>query len=314
MENEIERKEIAPDKLYFLQKFKKARVGSNDFRQNFKKIFRELKEKFNLNTLLIMDEFDAAEKIFTQAADYELFRTLVNPTYGTILILISRRLLYMIERRNENNSTFHGVFGNFSVIGFSENDIKTFRKILAERYEIDLTKEQMERIRYYSGRSPYIYSFFGKYLVDQKRENAADFDVDEIYKNNPVTVTQYADTLFSRLEKDKHLAKLIGVILGPKIYVTPDDVNVLKSMGYLNDSQDGYSEILSGYFTDYVKSKHFKDDSWNNILSVDTTLKDLIKKEFGELSDTEWKHYMEEAYSKFESCEFSDAQYQKNVN
>ena len=86
-----------------LDEFKNAKVGEMVYRNAFKDIFSELKY-LKLHVILTLDEFDSAEEIFKSPADYELFRTLVNPEYAITLILISRRQLYMIEKQNENAS------------------------------------------------------------------------------------------------------------------------------------------------------------------------------------------------------------------
>ena len=305
---------ISAEQCNFIETFQNSVFGTNDFREKFQNVFEELKE-LGFRILLTLDEFDSAENIFKQPADYELFRELVNFKYGTSLVLISRRQLHMIEKKNESGSVFYGAVTKFpQIIGFSDRDVANFRNILAERYEIHLSDEHMEKIHYYAGNSPYIYSFFGFNLVELKQDNVEKIDIDNIYKINAATVMQYSEIIYNRLKIDGHLFKLIGVILGPKIDVTRQDIDILGSMGYLNLTQEGYNEIVSGYFTDYVKSKHIEGgDSWKNIIGVDTALKDLIKKEYGEISYDDWKNKVSTAYQKFLGNKFNDSKYQRDL-
>lgn len=263
-------------------KLEKAPNGGMAFRMPFKDLFKEIK-KLGMHVLLSLDEFDAAEKVFETNADFELFRSLANPAYAISLVFISRRRLYMIEKKNENNSTFHAAFRESPLVGFSDEDVNLVFETLEKNYDICLPPEQIERIKYYAGRSPYIYSAFCYELVEEKIGGKNSFDADEIYKKEVTsTVTAYADTLYERLKNDGHLSKILGILFGPSINVTQSDKDLLSFMGYLSDEPDAedHYQALSGYFTDFLHSRYSADDSWKNIIEVEKLMKSLVMDAF----------------------------------
>ena len=291
------RRDLDQCKNFCLTFDKMARArGGMSFRTPFKDLFKEIK-KLGMHVLLSLDEFDAAEKIFETNADYELFRSLADPAYAVGLVFISRRRLYMIEKKNENNSTFHSAFREMPLTGLDEDDVKLFFATLERNYEISLPREQIERIKYYAGRSPYIYSAFCHELVEKKIGGQETFDADEIYKRDITsTVTAYADVLYQRLQSDGHLAKLHGILFGPVIGVTQSDKDLLSFMGYLSDESDigGHFQALSSYFTDFLHDKYFFDDSWKNIIDVEKLMKALVAEDFPALDEKQ----MTAAYEK----------------
>lgn len=282
--------------FYVLKKFKDSLAGSMYLRDSFKDLFEELKS-LNLHVLLSFDEFDAAEKFFKTNADYELFRTLANANYAVSLVFISRRRLYMIEKKNDNNSTFHGAFPEKHLTGFSDEDLRTVFDILQNEYDICLEPAGQERIRYYAGRSPFICSALCHELVEKKIDGQDFLDVDKIYGENVAsTVINYSNDLFNRLKNDGHLSKLIGILFGPSIDVTQRDKDLLTFMGYLSeDKRTGKNYLaLSEFFTDYLHNIHYVADSWKNILAVDKLIKSLIADNFPSLDETD----MNAAYAK----------------
>ena len=270
------------------------------FRNSFKRLFEHIKE-LDMHVLLILDEFDSAGTIFKTTAEFELFRTLADSNYAVSLIFVSRRRLYMIEKENENNSTFHNAFRENPITGFSSGDVELVFENLQSDYDICLSDEQKERMKYYAGRSPFIYSAFCRELVEEKFAGQNSFDLDKIYKKNILsTVTNYAKDIYKRLKDEGHLSKLMGILFGPAINITPSDKDMLFFMGYLSeDTRDGeYYQALSGYFTDYLHNKYYFDDSWKNIMAVHDLMKDLILKSFRSLTETEWRDLMDNAYLK----------------
>lgn len=287
------------DLNYAFGKFEAAPVGSMTFRTSFKKLFAEIKN-LNLHVLLSLDEFDSAEEIFRSNADYELFRSLADPSYALSLVFISRRRLYMIEKKNENNSTFHSTFPENPLVGFSNDDVRLLFETLEANYDIRLSPDQKARIRYYAGRSPFIYSAFCHEIVEEKFSGKESFDPDELYKKNITSkLTDYAEVLFKRLKTDGHLPKLLGILFGPSLNVTRSDKDLLFFMGYLSDENtDGdYYLALSGYFTDFLRNRYFADDSWKNIIAVEKLMKSLVVETYPSFDEEQWHELMTEAYA-----------------
>lgn len=299
-------------------KFEKSPLGKNFFRRYFKALFEEIKN-LGMHVLLSLDEFDAAEKIFKTNADFELFRSLAAPDFAVSLVFISRRRLYMIEKKNENNSTFHGSFPESPLTGFAATDVNLFFETLETNYEISLPPEQIERIKYYAGHSPYIYSAFCHELVEKKIGGQNFFDADEIYRKDIASkVIDYAEVLYQRLQTDGHLSKLHGILFGPSINVTPSDKDLLFFMGYFSDepSTDDHFQALSGYFTDFLHNKYFFDDSWKNIIDVEKLMKLLVTEVFPAFDDDQWCELMTKAYAEIfgDATKFNQSLYKKFIS
>lgn len=286
---------------YQYDKFEKATADSDEFRILFKNLCEEIKF-LDKHIILSLDKFDYASKneIFKETADYEFFRDLTDSSYAVSLILISRQRLYAIEKKNENNSTFRTSFKEIPLIGFSKHESELFFEILNKDYEIVLSSEQRERIKYYAGRSPYIYSCFGYELVEEKIDGQENFDIDKIYKEKINSdVSDYAETLYERLKSDEHLGKLMGILFGPSINITQRDIDLLSFMGYLNtDTRDEFYSALSGYFTDFLHTKYYCEDSWQNIIEVEKFMKKIVTQSFIPLEESQWKKVLDNAYSK----------------
>ena len=282
-----------------LAEFEATKPSSYAYRLAFTDLFQDIATA-GWRVLLTLDEFDSAREIFTSTADFELFRDLTQERYGVSLAFISRRQLYMIEKKNYNNSTFHGAVKMMAVPGFTPEDIAEYEQILQADYEVALPEAAKARLHYYAGRSPYIYSAFGERMAALRLSGQSVPAVDALYEQLAVTLNQYAATIFGQLEEDGDLAKLAGTIIGPSVDVTPQDVDDLRAMGYLDR---GDEEAVSGYFTAYMRNRKISGGKlWDNFSAVEIKIKALILKEVAggrELSFDAWTGIMSDAYREY---------------
>ena len=102
----------------YLERLNSVEPDSKTYRDSLESIFKWI-TKQDIRVILAIDEFDAASDLFKETADFEFLRDLSsNRDIGLSLVLVSRRQLYMIEKKNFNNSTFHGVVQTYPVNGF----------------------------------------------------------------------------------------------------------------------------------------------------------------------------------------------------
>ncbi len=114
----------AEDILDEMDDLLKKDIASRAFRMDVKELFETIKES-GLRVLLLLDEFDSAETIFTSKADFDLLRTLTSEApYSVTLVTVSRRPLHIIEGENPNNSTFSGIMEPIYIRGFEEPSLK----------------------------------------------------------------------------------------------------------------------------------------------------------------------------------------------
>lgn len=300
IENELD--EIVESKIYnrYRDKISKIDPESKTYRDAFDSIFKWISKK-EYRTILVIDEFDSASSLFKETADFEFLRDLsANRDIGISLVLISRRQLYMIEKKNFNNSTFHGVVQTYTIDGFNEEDFILFYKTLFEKYEIELDDYSKERLLYYCGRSPYLISMFAYDIVDNFTKNK-DFSIDKIYKNREIDINNYYKSIFACLKNDKinvegayeeicTIEKLVGVIIGPRLGIVEEDISILENMGYLYSEKNTYKSI-SGHFTNKLRGICLSVDTWSSILGAEKKIKKLIRKQVMKNYNIEYINY-----------------------
>ena len=298
-EREID--EIIEDRNYTLyyEKLEKSAPDSQDYRDNFEKVFMRL-AKLGYKIILMIDEFDKAEDFF-ETRDFEYLRNLASVgNFKVSLVLVSSRQVYMIERRNINNSTFHGILQTKVIDGFNDSDFALFYGKLKDLYGLELDEESRNRLEYYCGRSPYLLSMFAYDMVEEFGKNRI-VDIDAVYRKNLIDINYYYDSIFECLKNDtlgtgaayeiSSMEKMIGIIFGPKIGITSQDIEYLETMGYLLWRNDRYQSI-SGHFTNTLLRKaSLSVDTWKRVLEVEKKIKSMIRKQVLEQYHVEYIDY-----------------------
>jgi len=309
------------------RRFFKTPPTDRDYRDRFKSVFQTLKKE-GWRICLMLDEFDAVgdcdslpvtdpvtgkvsmQDVYRfQEYDFELFRELVKSKYGVKLLLISRRRLFQIERKSEQNSTFNGVFRKICLRGFREEtgDYRLFYNALQEHYGIELSEPERQRLHYYAGGCPYLLSLFAFKMAQKAIRGQEIPDCERIFEEETTTVLEYFDTVYSRIRQDV-LAdgvsieeKLRAVVLGPNIGVTQEDVLMLIGMGYLREAEQDSYLCISPLFTQYLSHKPYSPEAWERILKVQEEVSRLIIREVEherQYSDEEWLILMDYVYRK----------------
>lgn len=293
LENEIiesDAIEVFENNIYsrYIEKLSNLDPESKTYRDTFDSVFKWI-SKQGYRVILVIDEFDSASDLFTETADFEFLRDLSsNRDIGVSLVLVSRRQLYMIEKKNFNNSTFHGVVQTYPVDGFDESDMGLYYGVLKDKYGIDISKHAKERLQYYCGRSPYLLSMFAYDIVEDYAKHGS-FSIDQIYRNREIDIENYYKSIFACLNNDKisvdgayeeisTIEKLVGVIIGPKIGIVEEDINLLENMGYLYSEKEMYKSI-SGHFTNALRRVPLSVDTWEAILGAEKKIKAMIRKQ-----------------------------------
>lgn len=70
-------------------------------------------------------------------------------------------------------------------------------------------------------------------------------------------------------------------------------------MGYLtsDNTRDEFYLALSGYFTDFLHTKYYCEDSWQNIIEVEKLMKKIVTQSFIPLDESQWQKVIDNAYS-----------------
>lgn len=257
------------------EKIKSGNIQWIILTRSVKKFFQELNE-LKLKVIIVLDEFDKARDLFENTQHFELFRTIFSDAkYNVSAMLLSRRKLYTIEGKTYQSSTFHGVFDDISLCGFDDSGMaEYYDKIFQEG--IKLEKKQMEDIEYYAGRSPYLLSIIGHYIIESA-EKGEPIDIKNIYKNKCTKIHEYYRDCINILKIDRNLERLVPFVIGPKIGVTPSDKDELKALGLLREVGEKYIAI-SEHFGTYLSAEMLKFPIFEIIINVEKDIKKLINK------------------------------------
>ena len=258
----------------YLDKIKSVESDSKTYRDTLESIFKWI-TKQEIRVILAIDEFDAASDLFKETADFEFLRDLSsNRDIGVSLVL--------------NNSTVHGVVQTYPINGFEKEDLKEFFSVIHENYGIELNEYSRERLKYYCGQSPYLFSMFAYDIVDDNADGK-EINIDAIYRRREIDIENYYKSIFACLNNDKidvegaygeasTAEKLVGVIIGPKINVAENDISVLEKMGYLYSEEEKYFSI-SKHFTNALRRMPLNINTWSAILELEKKLKSMIRKQ-----------------------------------
>lgn len=246
--------------------------------------------------ILLIDEFDAATEIFTNTSDFEYLRNLSsNSDMNLSLLLVSRRQVYMIEKRNVNNSTFHGIITTYPINGFNSKDLEAFWDKLHHAYGIDLPVDLKERISYYAGNSPYIWSMFGSAIVEMY-DDEVGLDIDSLFSKHYIDIKDHCKAIYQNLSSDmiqseEHsrtsIEKIVEILYGPNFDISRSDIEVLKELGYLSVDKNGRYYSISQYFTDYLRGKKLKlsGSFFESIIQTEKAVKRIIDFELAKICE-----------------------------
>ena len=201
-------------------------------------------------------------------------------------------------------------------------DIKLISRILRRDYSIHLSDVQIKQIKYYAGRSPYIYSAFCYHIVEEKLKSGKNsFDIEKIYKDNvkPI-IAEYTKVLYTLLENGGHLDKINNILFNAENYYEESkNISRFISIGYLKEVNlkgDCY-QVFSSYFTDYLRKLYLSQYSSKgiakNILNVHKLIKIMILKSFQDLTEDKWIELMKIVY-RIKDMEFNANCFSRDID
>lgn len=245
--------------------------------RNVKKIFSYLSD-IGIKVILVLDEFDNASALFNEGTKhFELFRTIFSDgKYNVSAVTISRRNLYTIEGATYQSSTFHGVLDIVPFKGFDDKDMAEYFDVFSQN-GITLSNEQKEKIVYYAGNAPYLLSILGHYIINAASTHEI-IDIDEIFLSKCKSINDYYRDCIKHLKRDDDLKRIVPFIIGPNIGVTQNDKDELYNLGYFRNVK-GKLVAISQYFSDYLSASTLNLTIWDNIISLEKKLKQLIERE-----------------------------------
>jgi hypothetical protein len=246
------------------------------FNRTIKNIFESLNEA-KIRTILILDEFDNAQKIFSEGTKhFELLRTLLSDSkYNISAITISRRNLHTIEGTTYMSSTFHGILDPVYFKGFNNEDFEEYYNIFKNN-NVCLSDEQKKQIQYYAGNLPFLLSILGHYILECAKYGD-EIVISKIFENKCNAINDYYRDCIKHLERDQDINKILPFVTGPNLNVTQNDRDEMINLGYLKIDNGEYL-ALSHHFMILV-SKLITNDTWSNLINLEKYIKNIIHSE-----------------------------------
>lgn len=253
-----------------------------------KSILKHLKDA-GYQLVLIIDEFDKVRTLFdTESAYFQFLRSIYSePDYKTSGVILSRRRLSLLENDCPDISTFHGVFTDFTLQGFSEADIAVYDQRLRE-YGIEMTAEDWERLKYYTGTIPYLCCKLGNQMIRDFRETGATGDVNAAFLTCLPKFNEYYEDLIVRLKEDGQMDLSFYLSIGVKPpTITKREWDNMISMGILTQTRGTEGPQYYVYtqdFMTYVRDLPLKLPTWDMIQESEKKLRAIFQEKYPRLA------------------------------
>jgi len=233
-----------------------------DLQHYTQRFFKVLKQN-GWRIAIVLDEFDAARKVFQQnALGFQALRSLAdNPDWRVAFVTCSRRSIPDIEAQSASDiSNFHNIFHYLYLKPFALKETQT---LLARLNTIGLTLSDAEiaAIQDITGGHPFLSSAFGFHLAQSWLEHETYAIDDAQQRTQPLFIDHY-DNLSQLLQHDHMLEKLLQILFGPLITATTADAEQLIRYGLLVRDEDGVYHPFSEHFGEYLRLTERSYDLW----------------------------------------------------
>jgi hypothetical protein len=268
--------------------------------------FFEKIHETGIKILIILDEFDHSRILFKRdPCGFQKLRDLCyNPELGVTFVTISRRSLYEIEEKSQAISTLEGIFLPHYLGMYDDNDIlEYFEKF--QKSNIILNDDDKKIIISFCGRHPYLLAISG-YEIFENYRRTQHVDTKKSINKVKNFFEDYYQRLTELLREDKTLNKLLQVLFGPVIDVTPGDVDRMMQQGLIIPNSNGLYNGFSDQFYAYLKLLNREVEFWPIWSQTEKTLRKLIADELEKKYGPMWINDLEKRNpnikKSFDSC------------
>lgn len=253
-----------------------------------KKFFRTI----NINgfrVILVIDEFDNAENIFS-LQDFQFLReSSYNVETKIGIVTISRKTIQELEPNNGSLSNFYQIFDELRLKLFSEEDILFYWERLIYR-GMTINESYIHNINFYSGKHPFLLDLINYNIFNQIEQS--DIDLDEIFSSTleslKLKIFNEYESILKLMEYENLDKKLIQMIIGPVYDISRRDVEKLLKFSLVKISTTGSFECFSHFFEEYLSIKSSEIDIWPLWAETETELRSIIKHFLSERYGNEW--------------------------
>lgn len=328
------RDEMEKHKLWdaYLEKcYKRIEVEENAYKINryMKKIFMYLKKELDIKCIIVIDEFDSADRVFeNNSSFFQIFRDYATQSeYNITFILIARKDMGQIENTMPTGSDLRGAFSERILTGFTQKETDMYFQLI-EECGVSLEQEQKNQILYYAGCSPLLLSYMGHGILSVREDiAAADIDITEIYRIHQKDFFDYYKRLISFMKKEDKYFGIIQILIGPVYNVTKHEIEELLTCGYtyLNHDKQIIDPLtrtslkyrtLSMHFLEYIRIEVENDTElysnelyvWKRLIDTEKALRKIIrqglKQKYGH---NRWKNIIRDYIDKNQADKYLNA-------
>jgi len=175
------------------------------------------------------------------------------------------------------------------VMGFSDDDIELFCREFMEQYEFDLSG-YMEMIRYHCGRSPYLFALVGREIQNvlkwRQRGTISTEWFRKIFASRAFEDYKLINVdyvlKFDQMNGMDNFTRLQRIMIGPRIGIQENDMNVLREMGYI-DQFDGQYYAITPAFSEWLSMQELTGELPVKMIRAERLLKHLIRSKAAEI-------------------------------
>ncbi|WP_119728154.1 AAA family ATPase [Thermomonospora amylolytica] len=251
--------------------------------------FLRLVRRRDWRVVLVLDEFDAAREAFkSQPGAFQALREIAyNVDCNIGLVTTSRReLREIVDMADPAESTFPGIFRSIFLTCFDAAELAA----LIDRLPADGPHETLAgRLGELTGGHPYLASVLLERICATCRDGVPPppEEIETLTGPMPPEFQYYYRDLEELLRADGRLRALLEIVLGPQLTVTPNDALHLLQRGLLRVRDDSY-RAFSDHFHEYLALLSRDVADWDNWMTVERGLRDLIERGFEDRYGPDW--------------------------
>ncbi|MGP2440523.1 ATP-binding protein [Streptomyces sp. JW3] len=257
--------------------------------------FLRLVRRRGWRVVLILDEFDAARDVFkTEPGTFQALREIAyNLDWNIGLVTTSRReLREIVDMADPDESTFPGIFRSLFLTCFDTAELGALTSRVpgaSPDPDDDPGSRAVARLDDLTGGHPYLASVLLDRVCSAARGGPVRLldALDGLAPALPAEFQYYYRDLEELLRADGRLRALLEVILGPQLVVTPDDAQSLLQQGLIRVREGGY-RAFSDDFQQFLVLIGRKLGHWDNWMTVERRVRDLIESVFEDRYGTDW--------------------------
>ena len=209
-----------------------------DFITSLNEYFKTLKI-LKYKVIVIIDEFDKANKIFTDE-DFQTLRELSYvPDRKICIVTTSRKSIKEIQHQVGESSNYDGICEKYYLGMFDEDDMDEFW----DRYEDCLKADDEYKflVKYYAGNHPWLLDFISHEMYSLKENNS---NIYHKFQSFNLEFMKMLDSMAKVLKEEDLLETAIQYVSGPLMKDNKDKLQKLIQYDFVKETSYDYKNNL----------------------------------------------------------------------